>query len=156
MFYIFLVIILCFIFSGLFYILKTMARSDKSALVFMEGLRNVVGGNISESKLFDYKLSLTGTYQGREIQCKYRRSAANADISPTILFGLRPLVAPQIRTFPFRYPKITETVILKRGLLVYEHNLTSPREPTEELVSEIFGQLVLAEEALEKKPIDLH
>lgn len=63
----------------------------------MEEVGNIIGGRISEYKFADYRLSVSGTYKGKEIHCKYIRKGGEANTFPTILFGLKPLSVPKLK-----------------------------------------------------------
>ncbi len=148
-FYIFTGAFLLFI---LFSILRSNSNTDKSALLFIKEVSHIIEGEVLERRIVDYKLSISGSYKGKKIQCKYIRSGGEAREFPIIQFELKPFSIPKIkRNFFNRQTKITDEVILKNGVLIYKHVLSSHLFSVNELFDKIFDRLVQAEECLQQK-----
>jgi hypothetical protein len=135
----------------MFLIIKSQTDSDKLALKFMEEIRNIIGGTISEYKILFYQLKIEGTYKNRQVECEYRRypRSSSPNPLPKIRFNLRPLEAFQIRYFPFFYPKITHNITLRKGALVYKYTVAYSSKPVQEVITNILDELVQAEKKFE-------
>jgi hypothetical protein len=135
----------------MFLIIKAQADSDKSALKFMEEIRKIIGGTISEYKILFYQLKIEGTYKNRQVECEYRRypRSSRPNPLPEICFNFRLLKALQIRHFPFFYPKITHNITLRKGALVYKYTVAYSPKPAQEVITNILDELVQAEKKFE-------
>ena len=128
--------------------------SDKVTVAFMEEMKRFIGGTISEYKILYYQLKLNGTYEGRQVECRYRRYPRQSYPYPQVLFALTPLRALEIKHFPFVYPTIARGIKLKNGKLECKLDVIQYPKPSQADLKAILDGLVQAEKNLKNREND--
>jgi hypothetical protein len=146
-----LILAVCLALFFMFLVLKLITEEDKTAFKLMEEIQKVIGGNISEYKIFHYQLTLKGKYKNREIECLYIRYPRQFNVNSKITFNLKLLNDPKIKHFPFLYPRIAEKIRLKKGTLVYKFIISYSPKTVKNVITNILDELLQAEKKLEKE-----
>lgn len=130
-------------------IINSQAVYDRAAMVFMEELRTIVGGTVSEHKILSYRLSVCGTYEGRRVDGLYRRYPRES-LPLQVSIALTPLTALKVKHFPFVCPTVVHGITLRKGVLVYKCDVIQhPKLSLKDMVA-ILDRLVEAERNLTK------
>jgi len=125
-------------------ILNAQSYDDKVTMAFMEEMKQIIGGTISEYKILYYQLKLDGTYEGHKVECLYRRYP-RSDLFPQVLLALTPLQILEIKHFPFVYPTIAHGIKFKKGRLECKWDVIQYPKPSLVDLKAILDGLVQAE-----------
>lgn len=131
-------------------IINSQAFYDRAAMEFMEEIRKIVGGTISEHKILSYQLSICGNYEGRRVDCLYRRYPRESLPSPQVFIALTPLVTLKVKHFPFVYPTVAQGITFRQGVLVCKRDVIQYPKPSLEDMVAILDRLVEAEKNFTK------
>lgn len=131
-------------------IINSQACYDKAAMEFMEEIRKIVGGTISEYKILSYRLSICGTYEGRRVDCLYRRYPRESLPSPQLSIALTPLTALKVKHFPFVFPTVAQGITLRKGVLVCKQDVIQYPKLALKDMAAILDRLVEAEKNFAK------
>lgn len=135
-------------------ILNAQSCDDRASMAFMEEMKQIIGGTISEDKILYYQLKLNGTYEGLQVECRYRRYPRQSYPYPQVLFALTPLRALEIKHFPFVYPTIARGIKLKNGKLECKWDVIQYPKPSQADLKAILDGLVQAEKNLKNRDND--
>lgn len=125
-------------------IFNVQAHDARAAMAFLEEMRQIIGGTISECRICYYRLQLNGTYDGRKVECLYSRHP-RPDAYPQVLFALTPLEVLKIKHFPFVYPTIGRGIRFRNGRLECKWEIDPYPKASQADLKAILDRLVEAE-----------